>query len=133
MCAGFHVRRAPCLPGSICYEFSCAGFLCLGFHVCWVPCMLGFMHAGFQAFRVPFTPSSCAKGSTCDEFQPHRVPFMPDPNHAGSVCYEFLCVLFLCVVNSMHPGFHACRIPCMPDSMCYEFLCVGLCSGFHLL
>ena len=110
MLTGFQLRWVPRIPGSICYRFLYTGLSCVG----------------FQACRVQFAPSSCAKGSTCDEFQPHRVPFMPDSNHAGSVCYEFLCVLFLCVVNSMLVGFHACRVHVLRASFVMNSMHAGL-------
>ena len=66
-CAGFHVRRAPCLPG------SCAqGYTLARFHAYRVPCLPGSMLTGFQLRWVPCTP-----GSICCQF----------------LCVLFLCVV----------------------------------------
>ena len=105
-CVEFHVRRAPCLPGSTLARF----------HAYRVPVTLGSTHTGLHLLpvlvhrslvcRVPSMPGSICSQLLCDELQPRRVPCMP-----GSMCYEFLCVLFLCLVNycvpdSMHAGFY---------------------------
>ena len=133
MCAGFHVRRAPCLPGSCAQGYTLARFhayrvpclpgsMLTGFQLRWVPRIPGsicyrFLYTGlscvgFQACRVQFAPSSCAKGSTCDELQPRRAPTTPDSNHAGSMLTGFyvLWIIVCCIVL---------RVLCRIISICY--------------
>ena len=129
MYAWLHVCRVPCLPGSCAQGSMLTGFHLLPVRVLRVLPVMNSNHAGFHSCRTPTTPAPC---------------------RPGSMFYEFLCVLFLCVVNSMHAGsmfyeFHACWVPCMPGSMFYEFHvlwipCLSgsmhagfMCSGLHLL
>ena len=109
-CAGFHVRRAPCLPGSCAQGYTLARFhgyrvprlpgsMLTGFHACQVPCLPGSSYVGFHAYRAPFVTGSCTQVShvsgsicsqfLCDELQPRRVPSMPVSNHAGSMLTGF--------------------------------------------
>ena len=127
MCAGFHVRRAPCLPGSCAQGYMLARFsraglhayqvpfapsscvmnpMIAGFQLRWIPCVSGSMIVGLHllwvllrlvlALRLSFVMNSMHAG-----LQSRQTPITP-----GSMCYEFLCVLFLCLVNSMHAGFY---------------------------
>merc|ERR1719198_455427 len=107
MCAGFHAYRVPFVMNSRVPGSRLSGSMYAGFHVCWVPSIPGSMLTGFQLRWVPCTP--------------------------GSICCQFLCVLFLCVVNSILVGFHACRVlvhrapympgSCAPGSIHAGFLC----------
>ena len=99
---GFHAYRAPFVTGSCTQVSRVSGSKHVGFHllpvlVLRVLPVMNSNHAGFHSCRTPTTPAPC---------------------RPGSMFYEFLCVLFLCVVNSMHAGsmfyeFHACWVPCM--------------------